>query len=117
MNSSGPTGSICARSAPDARSNAVYPAGDTIIVVEYPQYGANSPILLYRAHRKGWSFDMSSISPHVVQRLQRQFGAAYFATTIWSQIEAKQPVLAEYLKLQQRIDIGIDDDTALFKLN
>ena len=93
------------------------PADDTLIVVEYPQYGANSPILLYRAHRKGWSFDMSSISPHVVQRLQRQFGAAYFATTIWSQIEAKQPVLAEYLKLQQRIDIGIDDDTALFKLN
>jgi hypothetical protein len=93
------------------------PAGDTLIVVEYPQYGANSPILLYRAHRKGWSFDMSSISPHVVQRLQRQFGAAYFATTIWSQIEAKQPVLAEYLKLQQRIDIGLDDDTALFKLN
>ncbi len=27
---------------------------------------------------------------------------------IWSQLEAKQPVLAEYLKLQQRIDIGID---------
>ena len=93
------------------------PANDTLIVVEYPQYGANSPILLFRAHRKGWSFDMSSISPHVVQRLQRQFGAAYFATTIWSQIEAKQPVLAEYLKLQQRIDIGMDDDTALFKLN
>jgi 4-amino-4-deoxy-L-arabinose transferase-like glycosyltransferase len=93
------------------------PVGDTVVVVEYAQYGANSPILLYRAHRKGWSFDMSSISPHVVQRLQRQFGAAYFATTIWSQIEGKQPVLAEYLKLQQRIDIGIDDDTALFKLN
>ena len=94
----------------------VVPVGDTIIVVEYAQYGANSPILLYRAHRKGWSFDMSSISPHVVQRLQRQFGGAYFATTIWSQIEARQPVLAEYLKLQQRIDIDVDD-TALFKLN
>jgi 4-amino-4-deoxy-L-arabinose transferase-like glycosyltransferase len=92
------------------------PNGDTIIVVEYPQYGANSPILLYRAHRKGWSFDLSSVSPHVVQRLQRQFGAAYFATTIWSQLEARQPVLAEYLKTQQRIDIDVAD-TALFKLN
>ena len=56
-------------------SSAGYPIADPIIVVEYPQYGANSPILLYRAHRKGWSFDLSSISPHVVQRLQRQFGA------------------------------------------
>jgi 4-amino-4-deoxy-L-arabinose transferase-like glycosyltransferase len=90
-------------------------ARDTVIVVEYPQYGANSPILLFRAHRKGWSFDLSSISPHVVQRLQRQFGAAYFATSIWSQLEANQPVLAEYLKTQERIDMGVSD-TALFRL-
>ncbi len=92
------------------------PITDPIVVVEYPQYGANSPILLYRAHRKGWSFDLSSISPHVVQRLQRQFGAKYFATTIWSQLEARQPVLAEYLKSQERIEIDVAD-TALFKLN
>jgi 4-amino-4-deoxy-L-arabinose transferase-like glycosyltransferase len=91
------------------------PPDEPVIVVEYPQYGANSPILLYRAHRKGWSFDLSSISPHVVQRLQRQFGARYFATTIWSQLEAQQPVLAEYLKTQQRLDIPVAD-TALFKL-
>jgi 4-amino-4-deoxy-L-arabinose transferase-like glycosyltransferase len=91
------------------------PPGDTIVVVEYPQYGANSPILLYRAHRKGWSFDLSSISPHVVQRLQRQFGATYFATTIWGDLEQQQPVLAEYLKTQHRIDIGVSN-TALFKL-
>lgn len=92
------------------------PINDTIVVVEYAQYGANSPILLFRSHRKGWSFDLSSISPHVVQRLQRQFGATYFATTIWSELERRQPVLAEYLKTQQRIDIGVTD-TALFKLH
>jgi 4-amino-4-deoxy-L-arabinose transferase-like glycosyltransferase len=102
-------------SAGAAVANRV-PASDTIVVLEYPQYGANSPILLYRAHRKGWSFDLSSISPHVVQRLQRQFGAKYFATTIWSQIEERQPVLAEYLKAQERIAIDVPD-TALFKLN
>jgi hypothetical protein len=90
-------------------------ATDTVVVVEYPQYGANSPILLFRAHRKGWSFDLSSISPHVVQRLQRQFGAKYFATSIWSQLEENQPVLAEYLKTQERIDMGVSD-TALFRL-
>ena len=92
------------------------PLNDTIVVVEYAQYGANSPILLFRSHRKGWSFDLSSISPHVVQRLQRQFGATYFATTIWSELERRQPVLAEYLKTQERIDIGVTD-TALFKLH
>ena len=92
------------------------PVNDTIVVVEYAQYGANSPILLYRSHRRGWSFDLSSISPHVVQRLQRQFGAAYFATTIWSDLERQQPVLAEYLKALPRIDIG-GGDAALFKLN
>jgi 4-amino-4-deoxy-L-arabinose transferase-like glycosyltransferase len=92
------------------------PPGKTIIVVEYQQYGANSPILLYRAHRKGWSFDLSSITPHVVQRLQRQFGAGYFATTIWSHLEARHPDLAEYLKTQQQIHVDVPD-TALFKLN
>jgi Dolichyl-phosphate-mannose-protein mannosyltransferase len=92
------------------------PPDSTLVVVEYPQYGANSPILLYRAHRRGWSFDLSSISPHVVQRLQRQFGAAYFATTIWPDLERRQPVLAEYLKTQTRIDIDVPD-AALFKLN
>ena len=92
------------------------PVGDTIIVVEYQQYGANSPILLYRAHRKGWSFDLSSITPHVVERLQRQFGAGYFATTIWSQLEERHPDLAEYLKTQKRIDLDVPD-TALFKLD
>ena len=94
----------------------VVPVGDTVIVVEYQQYGANSPMLLYRAHRKGWSFDFSSITPHVVERLQRQFGARYFATTIWPQLEERHPDLAEYLKTQQRIDVDVAD-TALFKLH
>jgi 4-amino-4-deoxy-L-arabinose transferase-like glycosyltransferase len=92
------------------------PKNETIVVVEYPQYGANSPILLYRAHRKGWSFDLSSISPHVVQRLHRQFGADYFATTIWNELNDRQPALAEYLKTQQRIDVDVAD-MALFRLN
>ena len=94
----------------------IVPPGETLVVVEYPQFGANSPILLYRAHRKGWSFDISSVSPHVVQRLRRQFGAAYFATTILSDLEARQPVLAEYLRTQRRIELNVPN-TALFKLD
>jgi 4-amino-4-deoxy-L-arabinose transferase-like glycosyltransferase len=91
------------------------PPGETLVVVEYPQYGANSPIVLYRAHRKGWSFDLSSISPHVVRRLQRQYDAGYFATTIWAQLQERQPDLAAYLRTQEAIPVDVPD-VALFRL-
>lgn len=91
------------------------PAGDLVITVEWERYGGNSPILLFWAHRKGWSFDLDSITPHVVQRLRRQEGARYFATTIWPAIEERNPVLADYLRQQQRIGIG-SGDAALFRL-
>ena len=92
------------------------PEGDTIITVEWERYGGNSPILLFWAHRKGWSFDVESITPHVVQRLRRQERANYFATTMWSVIEEKNPVLADYLRAQERIPVDVRD-TALFRLN
>jgi 4-amino-4-deoxy-L-arabinose transferase-like glycosyltransferase len=92
------------------------PADQPVVVVEYERFGANSPLLLYWAHRKGWSFDLSSITPHVVQRLRRQHNVRYFATTIWSSIESSHPVLAEYLRAQKRIEIALPD-TALFELN
>ena len=48
-----------------------------------PAVRQNSPILLYWAHRRGWSFDLGLISPHVIDLLRKRFGATYFATTIW----------------------------------
>ena len=92
------------------------PEEDLIVTVEYERSGGNSPILLFWAHRKGWSFDVESITPHVVQMLRRQDGAHYFATTIWSSIEEKNPVLAEYLRVQERIPVNVRD-TALFRLH
>ena len=53
---------------------------------------------------------------HVVQRLQRQERAGYFATTMWSVIEEKNPILADYLRAQERIPVDVRD-TALFRLN
>jgi 4-amino-4-deoxy-L-arabinose transferase-like glycosyltransferase len=91
------------------------PEGQTVITVEWERYGGNSPILLFWAHRKGWSFDLDAVTPHVVQRLSRQEGAAYFATTIWPALERQDPVLADYLRSQERIPIDVGD-TALFRL-
>ena len=88
-----------------------------VMTVEYAQYGANSPLLLYRAHRKGWSFDLHSVTPHVLQRLRVHEGARYFATTIWTELAQKHPDLARYLEAQRRIPLGLDEDVALFELN
>ena len=91
------------------------PQGDTVITVEFERFGGNSPILLFWAHRKGWSLDLESITPHVIQRLHRHEGADFFATTMWPQIEQQNPILADYLKTQERIDIPVRD-TALFRI-
>jgi 4-amino-4-deoxy-L-arabinose transferase-like glycosyltransferase len=91
------------------------PRGGTLVVVEYAQYGANSPILLYRAHRKGWSFDLSSITPRVIELLHREYSAHYFATTIWSELQARHPDVVEYLRGQQRIELDVPN-AALFVL-
>lgn len=88
-----------------------------MIVVEYEEYGNNSPILLYRTDRRGWSFDVRSISPHVIERLKVRYGAAYFATTTWSTLVAKRPDVASYLDTQTRIPLkDAPRDVELFRL-
>jgi 4-amino-4-deoxy-L-arabinose transferase-like glycosyltransferase len=89
-----------------------------LVVVEYGEYGNNSPILLYRTDRRGWSFDVRSISPHVIERLRGQYGATHFATTIWSTLATQRPDVADYLNAQERVTLpsGTPHDVALFKL-
>ena len=94
---------------------AVVPRNETVIVVEYEKFGGNSPMVLFWAHRKGWSFDMTAITPHVVERLRRQYKARYFATTMWPEIEARQPVLADYLRAQKRLPVDVTG-TAVFEI-
>ena len=50
---------------------------DLAIVVD--DYGIMSPILLYFAHLKGWSFEPTDLSPPVIDNLRR-LGARYFVT-------------------------------------
>jgi hypothetical protein len=88
-----------------------------IVTVEYAQFGNNSPILLYWAHRRGWSFDLKSITPHVIELLRKNYGARYFATTIWSTLSAAQPEIVEYLRTRRQIHMpGNPRNTVLFDL-
>ncbi len=68
-----------------------------MITVDYLEGGANSPMLLYFAHRQGWSFDVHSISVEVIEHLARTRGARSFVTTIWRELEAEKPEVAAYL--------------------
>jgi 4-amino-4-deoxy-L-arabinose transferase-like glycosyltransferase len=88
-----------------------------LVTVEYEQYGNNSPILLYWAHRRGWSFDKASITPQVVDLLQREYGADYFVTTVWPAVSAAQPDLVTYLRSRRQVAVpGAPRDTVLFDL-
>jgi hypothetical protein len=66
----------------------VVPPSSLLVTVEYEEYGNNSPILLYWAHRRGWSFDKTSITPQVIELLRGTYGARYFVTTIWPSLSA-----------------------------
>lgn len=88
-----------------------------VVTVEYKKFGNNSPILLYFAHRRGWSFDSGSITPHVVELLRTRFGATYFATTLWSDLAETHPDLADYLHTRKQVPLtDAPRDVALFDL-
>ncbi len=87
---------------------------DLLIVVD--DYGVNSPMLLYFAHRKGWSFDSDTATAHTVRGLQAR-GASYFATTRWSNVQRKQRDLLLFLQTRRRVPLAnAPADTAVFDL-
>jgi hypothetical protein len=92
----------------------VVPADALTIAVD--NYGVTSPMLLYFAHRKGWSFGPENLYPHVIDELRRQ-GARFFATTTWSAVERVSPDTAAYLKLYRRMDLSnAPPDMAVFDI-
>jgi 4-amino-4-deoxy-L-arabinose transferase-like glycosyltransferase len=76
---------------------------DLAIVVD--DYGIMSPILLYFAHLKGWSFEPTDISPGVIDNLH-QLGARYFITTRWSELKSQRPDAAAFLEMYEDLPIG-----------
>ena len=93
------------------------PPGDGVIVVEYEQ-GTNSPVLLYFLRHRGWSFDMKTITPGVIDYLKTQ-GATHFATTDFFLLEDKRPDIVEYLRKAREIPLGerIPPEARLFELH
>jgi 4-amino-4-deoxy-L-arabinose transferase-like glycosyltransferase len=87
---------------------------DVAIVVD--DYGIMSPILLYFAHLKGWSFDPTDVSPAVIDNLHR-LGARYFVTTRWGVLKSQRPEAAAFLEMYQDLSTsGAPADTRLIDL-
>ena len=82
--------------AGEAVRGATNPGG-LIVTVEYIDGGANSPMLLYFAHRQGWSFDVRSVTAPEVEFLRARHGARYFATADWDDLVAVKPDVAALL--------------------
>jgi 4-amino-4-deoxy-L-arabinose transferase-like glycosyltransferase len=89
---------------------------DRALAVVVDDYGVTSPLLLYFARLKGWSFDTGDLSPQLIERLRR-FGARYVATTQWSQIAERKPETAAWLERCPEIQLTQPPgDTRLFEL-
>jgi 4-amino-4-deoxy-L-arabinose transferase-like glycosyltransferase len=71
---------------------------DMLVTVDYDVGGTNSPMLLFYAHRQGWSFDVHAIDRAVVERLHDRFGARYFVTFQWTPLTETKPDLGQYLR-------------------
>jgi hypothetical protein len=103
------TGEAIARvTAPDA----------TFIVVEHTRIvnAANSPMLLYHARRRGWSFDLVSLTPAAMEELIHR-GVHYFVTTVWNQLAVTRPEVAQMLKEYEEIPLeDAPEGSRLFRL-
>lgn len=73
------------------------PDAALVVTVEYDRFGTNSPMLLYYAERRGWSFDATSIRTAAIEYLRTRHGACYVATSHWSILDAREPDTARYL--------------------
>ena len=81
----------------------VTPPHALMATIEYDRYGSNSPMVLYFAHRKGWSFDAGSISPGVITYLRDRRGVCYVAIADWPTLETLRPDVVEYLRHYRRV--------------
>lgn len=81
------------------------PPDALFLTVEFESGGNQSPILLYRAHRLGWSLDLDAITPRAVELLRRRYNVRYFATNIWETLVIDRPDIAHYLSRFQTVHL------------
>lgn len=79
------------------------PRDALLVTIEYERYGSNSPMLLYFAHRKGWSLDATAITPALITYLHDRRGACYVATSDWTLVDYVRPDVAAFLDTYPRI--------------
>lgn len=82
-------------------------ADQLVVANQYETNGNNSPILLYHARRRGWSFDVRSLTPQLLERLRTRFDAHFFTTMDWHLLSQVNPDTAAYL--QQHAEIALSD--------
>jgi 4-amino-4-deoxy-L-arabinose transferase-like glycosyltransferase len=86
------------------------------LLVVVDDYGVTSPVLLYLANRRGWSFGPRDLTPSTLEWLRR-FGADYFVTTDWSDLQKDNGDLSNYLSRYRPIPLpGGPAGTLLFDL-
>jgi 4-amino-4-deoxy-L-arabinose transferase-like glycosyltransferase len=79
------------------------PPDALIITVDYYTQAANSPMLLYYARRQGWSFDVTTISPKVVDRLRTAYGARYLVSSIAGELLAQREDMRYYVTQYEQV--------------
>lgn len=73
------------------------PPDALVVTVDYARGGANSPMLLFFSRRQGWSFDLHTITPAVIENLRVHYGAQFFATAIAQDIGRERIAVLDYL--------------------
>ena len=97
-----------------AIDRAVADRNALLIVVD--DYGVTSPVLLYFADRRGWSFGPGDLTPSLVDWLRKR-GARYFVTTDWRSLSEENPSVAAYVGLHRQVPLDGDlPQTRLFDL-
>lgn len=83
----------------------VVQADQLVVANQYETNGNNSPILLYHARRRGWSFDARSLTPQLLDRLESRFDAHFFVTADWDLLRSASPETAAYLQTRARLPL------------
>jgi len=84
---------------------SVVPPDALVITVDYAQYGANSPMLVYFARRQGWAFDAATISPAVIERLRTHYSATFFFSSLGESLRHSRADLDFYLDGFERVPL------------
>jgi 4-amino-4-deoxy-L-arabinose transferase-like glycosyltransferase len=97
--------------------DAAVPADALLVTVEFARMGTNSPLLLYYAHRRGWSFDTTAMLPMTIDYLRDSQGACYFATSDWTVLGQTRPEVVVHLRSFRIVPLpGVNPEYRLFDL-